>query len=577
MTHRITAGLKACAAAGLLSLLAIVPSAQSSHVESQPALSERTRVEGVDAVFAKWTSTTPGCAVGVAENGKSVLAKGYGMADLEHDVRITPESIFEAGSVSKQFTAAAVLLLAGEGKLSIDDPVRKYVPELPDYPPSPARVPAGYGAASPKPLAAEAGGHPLLMRHMLNHTSGLRDWGNVAGIAGWPRTTRVHTHAHVLDIVSRQRALNFTPGTNWSYSNTGFNLAAIVVSRVSGMPFAQFSQERIFKPLGMTHTSWRDDYTRIVKGRTIAYLDRNGEFHTEMPFENVYGNGGLLTTVGDLLKWNENFTSPVVGDAPFVALQQQVGKFNDGRPHEYAFGLYNRMYKGVRLVEHSGSTAGYRAHLARFPDQRVSVAVLCNVTTGDATAAAHAVADLYLEGSLKAFALRAAAPLTAAEFDAVTGLFRNAITGVPLTIGRDAAGLRAGRTPLVAESATRFFTAAGVRWDITGAGAKETNAFGTVETFERVAPAKPGAAELAALAGTFESDEAETILTAAVEGGGLVRKRRPDSTIKLTPTYADAFDAGTFGTVIFRREGNGRVIGLSVSQDRVWDMRFTRR
>src|SRR6266511_4996716 len=137
MTHRITAGLKACAAAGLLSLLAIVPSAQSSHVESQPALSERTRVEGVDAVFAKWTSTTPGCAVGVAENGKSVLAKGYGMADLEHDVRITPESIFEAGSVSKQFTAAAVLLLAGEGKLSIDDPVRKYIPELPDYPPSP--------------------------------------------------------------------------------------------------------------------------------------------------------------------------------------------------------------------------------------------------------------------------------------------------------------------------------------------------------------------------------------------------------------------------------------------------------
>ncbi|MBI3492775.1 MAG: beta-lactamase family protein, partial [Acidobacteria bacterium] len=267
----------------------------------------------VDAVFAKWTASTPGCAVGVATDGKPALAKAYGMADLEHDVKITPDTIFEAGSVSKQFTAAAVLLLAREGKLSLDDPVRKYVPELPDY------------------------GTPLLIRHMLNHTSGLRDWGSVAGIAGWPRTTRVHTHAHVLEIVSHQKALNFTPGTRWSYSNTGFNLAAIIVARVSGMPFPEFTRARIFQPLGMTRTSWRDDYTRIVRGRAIAYdEDRaGGAFRTDMPFENVFGNGGLLTTVGDLLKWNENFTSPVVGNTSFVGEQQQPGKFSDGRVHEY--------------------------------------------------------------------------------------------------------------------------------------------------------------------------------------------------------------------------------------------------
>src|SRR5437868_897425 len=179
----------------------------------------------VDKIFAKWTSpSTPGCAVEAAVDGKPVIAKGYGMADLEHDVKITPESIFEAGSVSKQFTAAAVLLLAREGKLSLDDPVRKYVPELPDYPPLPDANGPGYGAASPKP-EAKAGGTPLTIRHMLNHTSGLRDWGSVAAIAGWPRTTRVYTHAHVLEIVSRQKATNFTPGTRWSYSNTGFNVA----------------------------------------------------------------------------------------------------------------------------------------------------------------------------------------------------------------------------------------------------------------------------------------------------------------------------------------------------------------
>src|SRR5262245_58377789 len=170
----------------------------------------------VDRIFSKFTPSTPGCAVGVGVDGAPVLTRGYGMADLEHDVQITPETIFEAGSVSKQFTAAAVLLLARDGKLSLDDPVRKYIPELPDY------------------------GVPLTIRHMLNHTSGLRDWGNVAGIAGWPRTSRVYTHAHVLDIVSRQKALNFTPGTNWSYSNTGFNLAAVIVSRVSGVPFVDF-------------------------------------------------------------------------------------------------------------------------------------------------------------------------------------------------------------------------------------------------------------------------------------------------------------------------------------------------
>ena len=327
---------------------------------------------GVDAVFARWNSATPGCAVGVGVKGRPVLERAYGMADLEREVENAPDTIFEAGSVSKQFTAAAVLLLARDGKLSIDDPVRKYVPELPDY------------------------GVPLTIRHMLTHTSGLRDWGSVAGIAGWPRTRRVYTHAHVLDIVSRQKALNFTPGTAYSYSNTGYNLAAVIVSRVSGRSFADFSRERIFKPLGMTRTSWRDDFTRVVKHRAIAYDSQADGYHEDMPFENVHGNGGLLTTVGDLLRWNENFVSPKVGDAAFVAEQQTPGRFTDGRAHTYAFGLTVGEYQGLREVSHSGSTAGYRAFLTRFPDQHVSVAVLCNAANATPTQYARAVADAYL-------------------------------------------------------------------------------------------------------------------------------------------------------------------------------------
>jgi CubicO group peptidase (beta-lactamase class C family) len=338
---------------------------------AQPAAPEKA----VDNLFSRWKTTTPGCAVGVAVRGKPVLMKAYGMADLEHHVPNTPDTVFESGSVAKQFTAMAIMLLVQDGRLSLDDQVRKHIPELPDY------------------------GVPLTIRHMLTHTSGLRDWGSVASIAGAPRTTREYTHAHVLDIVSRQKALNFPPGTQWSYSNTGFNLAAIIVDRVSGMSFADFSKRRIFEPLGMTSTHWRDDHRRIVKNRAIAYSTAAVGYEIEMPFENVHGNGGLLTTVGDLLKWNENFVTPVVGDPKLLMQMQTVGKYNDGRDLDYGFGLYVRPLDGVKNVYHSGSTAGYRAHLNRFPESHTSVAVLCNASDGEATQAANNVSRIYLSKS----------------------------------------------------------------------------------------------------------------------------------------------------------------------------------
>jgi CubicO group peptidase (beta-lactamase class C family) len=522
----------------------------------------------VDQVFAKWNSSTPGCAVGVAQDGKPTLFKAYGMADLEHDVRNTPDTIFEAGSVSKQFTAAAVLLLEREGKLSLDDPARKYIPELPDY---------------SAPSASEGSGQ-LTIRQMLNHTSGLRDWGSVEDIAGWPRTTRVYTHADVLEIVNHQRALNFPSGTRWSYSNTGFNLAAVIVARVSGMSFQEFTRLRLFEPLGMSHTSWRDDYTRIVKNRAIAYSDQHDGFHMDMPFEKVYGNGGLLTTVGDLLKWNENFTTPFVGDASFITEEQQPGKFNDGRAHDYAFGLYAHTYKGVRAVEHSGSTAGYRAHLARYPEQRLSVAVLCNVSSGAATDALHAVADLYLGDSAKAPApLKATYAELAADFERSVGLYRNTATGMALTITRDSEGLRAELIQsdswgqrLFPMSASRFLTASGQTWELDGVGsATMTDAFGTVDTFERVPPSKPTVDELKELTGSYVSDEAEVALAVYLKGKALMVKRRPNTTLTATPVYADAFNVPQLGLVIFRREG-GKVTALSVVQERVWDLRFVK-
>jgi CubicO group peptidase (beta-lactamase class C family) len=468
---------------GLLALLLLaIPSASPAQQSSDSAAL-------VDRLFERWTSReTPGCAVGVARDGRTLLSRAYGMADLERDVAATPATIYEAGSVSKQFTAAAILLLQQQGRLTVDDDVRKYVPELPDY------------------------GTPVTIRHMMTHTSGLRDWGSVAGIAGWGRSVRTHTHDHVVDILSRQRALNFTPGGEYSYSNSGYNLLAVIVDRVSGMPFAEFTKRHIFEPLGMHATQWRDDHTRIVKGRSIAYAARGDGFVIDHPIENVHGNGGLLTTVGDLLTWNEALnTGAHLGGPAFVEAMHRQGVLNDGRQISYAAGLQVGSARGVRRVSHTGSTSGFRAFLARYPDQRLSVALLCNVGAVNPGTVGQRVADVFL-------------PAPA----------RVAATSAPAADSSDDA-------PAPRERFT------------------------------------PAAEDLAAYVGQYYSPDAETTLSVSLEEGRLVARRRPATRFALTPIERDAFGAGGgLGRVRFIRDAQGAVTQLSVSQGRVYDLRFER-
>jgi CubicO group peptidase (beta-lactamase class C family) len=532
----------------------------------------------VDAVFSKWTTSTPGCAVGVSRDGRVLLEKGYGMADLEHDAPITGRTVFEAGSVSKQFTAAAVLLLARDGKISLDDRSEDAIPELRQL------------------------GVPLTVRQMLTHTSGLRDWGTVEAIAGWPRTTRVYTHADVLDIVGRQRALNFAPGTNWSYSNTGYNLAAVIVSRVSGQPFVDFCRRRLFEPLGLANTSWRDDHTRLVKGRAIAYTEAKDGYHIQMPFENVHGNGGLLTTVGDLLRWNEHYDKPSSEDAASVRIQQEPARLASGQVLDYALGLYVRQYKGLLEVGHSGATAGYRAYLARYPERHVSVAVLCNAGNAAADRYAHAVADIYLgmagtaaaaEASERAAAPQAtveraaaaapaAADAAAARHPAVSldgraGMYRHVVTGQPLSLVHDKGTLRLeGGPALVATAGSRFeFADGGMAIEFGAAGGLLVHlSNGLTEPYERVPAARPAPAELHALEGRYASDEAEVEFQVFVQNELMIR-RRPGTTITLRPLYKDAFQAPGLGTILFRRRGD-QVAEMSIVADRVWDLRLRR-
>ena len=506
----------------------------------------------VDAQFSAWSGETPGCAVGVAEQGRIVLEKAYGMADLEHDVPNRPDTIFEAGSVSKQFTAAAVLLLARDGKLSLDDSVRKHIPELPEY-------------------AA-----PITIRQMLLHTSGLRDWGSIESIAGWPRGSRVYTHAHVLDSLERQRHLNFAPGTHWSYSNSGYNLSVILVSRVAGESFAEFTRRHIFEPLGMTRTSWRDDFTRIVKDRAVAYAESGGRYAQDMPFENVHGNGGLLTTVGDLLRWNENFVTPKVGDPELIRLMQTPGLLGSGRETGYAYGLAVANHKGLAEFRHSGTTGSYRAYLARFPERHLSVAVLCNAGNSMPRQALHAVADLYLGDALKRDAPPKPARLSPDEIARFAGLYRNEIRGDTFRIVRDGESLRLGDgTPLIAVSPRRLTDGDELVIEVadSGGGSMEDGS-GSDIPIRRVREVRPTVEELVQYAGEYESEEADVSFNVRLQGDALVLSRRPDDFYPLTPLYAEAFDGGP-GTIVFRRD-RGRVVGFSVVQDRVWNLQFRR-
>jgi CubicO group peptidase (beta-lactamase class C family) len=310
----------------------------------------------IDKAFSQYLPANPGCQLSVSRNGQVIFSKAWGMADMERNIPLSTNSILEGGSVSKQFTAAAILLLEQQGKLSLDDDVRKYIPELPDY------------------------GTPIKLRQMLHHASGLRDWGSVAELTGWPRSRKFYSNDDALEIIARQQHLNNKPGDEFIYSNSNYNLFAIIVQRVSGLSLAAFTRKYIFEPAGMAHTQWRDDPNRIVPNRAIAYSKQDSAFTTDMPNEYVYGNGGLLTTTEDLLKWSDFYQGGKVGTASLLSKQVQTDPLNNGAMNPYGAGLFIRKVMGWNNISHSGATAGYRAYLETFPELNLSIAMLSNTS-----------------------------------------------------------------------------------------------------------------------------------------------------------------------------------------------------
>ena len=376
--------LRLSAVAGAIALALSAPVVARAQPPFRPGADA-----AIDSLFLPYAhSGSPGCAVGVYQRGAVAFARGYGFANLNHDVPITPSTRFTVGSVSKQFTAASIALLVRAGRVSLDDDVRKYVPEFPAYDP------------------------PVRVRHLVHHTSGLRDFWELVGLSGI-RYDDGYTNEDMLAMAARQKALNFPPGAEYRYSNTGYLAMAMIVQRVTGQSLRRFADSAIFRPLGMQHTLFLDDHNEVVPGRATAYSPAGNGWRIDVWNNDIVGQGGIVTTLADLQKWDENFYHGRVGGPEFLALMHTTEPLNSGRENKYAFGVNVESYRGRRLVQHTGSTGGYRAALYRFPELHTSFAMLCNASTANTGVLALRMADIVLGDSLGAatpVAARPAAP-----------------------------------------------------------------------------------------------------------------------------------------------------------------------
>ena len=557
-----------------VTLLGLVLLAPGALAQSKDAGPQADTIDGrVDKLFANWDKPeSPGCALAVIKDGSIIYKRGYGAADLDHDVPISPGTVFHVASVSKQFTAFAVLLLAQQGKLSLDDPVRKYITELRDF------------------------GTPITIRHLMHHTSGLRDQWSLLIMAGWRLSEDVVRDEDIMDLVSRMKSLNFNPGEQHLYSNTGYTLLAQIVKRVSGQSLREFAEANIFKPLGMTRTFFRDDHAVIVKNQAYAYSGApGGTFKLSVPNYDTVGASSLLTTVEDLARWDQNFYDYRVGGRTIIEQMQVPGVLNGGRPINYAMGLVAGKHKGLNIVEHSGGDAGYRSHLMRFPDQRFSVACLCNVGSANPTLLSRQVADIYLTGQLIETSGQstqsAPAPdikLSDQQLAAKVGVYWSTdaadLARLTLKDGKLSIAAAGGSSELMPLGENRFRIIARrgeVGFESPQRGGSRRLILtleGTPPTvYEAVKSVVPTARQLTGYAGSYYSDEIDATYRVSVREGKLTLLRRKFPPLSLQSVFTDAFSSGSLlGTIRFTRDQQQRVNGFIASGGRVRNFKFVR-
>ena len=505
----------------------------------------------IDKIMNRYPDSGPGAQIAIGRNGQTIYSTVKGMADLEHAVALTKMSKIEAGSVSKQFTAAAILLLEQQGKLSLDDDVRRYIPELPHY------------------------GHKITIRHLMQHTSGLRDWGSIAEIAGWPRGTKAYTNDDALYIITLQKALNNKPGDEYIYSNSGYTLMTHIVQRVSGMSLAAFTKKYIFEPAGMKNTEWRDDYKRVVKDRAIAYSRNSSGYVTNMPNEDTYGHGGLLTTAEDLLVWNNYYLNGKLGGVSLLSRQLQLTPLNNGKANDYAAGLVVDSSEGYKIITHSGATASYRANLDHFPQLGLSIAWISNTSQSDVSNTASLVRQVFVKPSTSLQSEASKASFTdLASFQPYIGAYKENKTGAGIRIVIKDSVLTSeqnGKLTLIAPhkamvgKAQIFFQEKPRRFTMIN-GAGDTIQYIGVDT------ANLTGNRINEYAGLYASDETESKLSVIVKEGKLYIKRRVNETL-LTSVYKDGFELPA-GDVYFERDKKGKISKLFISISRARKVEF---
>ena len=548
-----------------ISLTASTGLSAAAGQENEPA---------VDTIFKEFDHDhTPGCSLGVIRDNQFIYRRGYGMANLEHDIPLSNESVLRIGSTSKQFTALAVALLANAGSLSVDDPVSKHFPEFPAW--------------------AEA----MTVSQLIWHTSGVRDYLELAWLAGLTEEADYFTDDWVIDLLARQQETNFQPGDQYLYSNSGYLLLAHLVKRVTGQSLKDFAEERIFGPLGMTQTHFHDDHTHIVPGRAAGYAPSEENFRISMTTLDIVGDGGVYTTIDDLLLWDRNFYDNHLGSGEADLIKQLTtpGVLNNGEALDYGFGLTMQQYRGLPMISHGGAFVGFRAEMIRFPEQRFSIAVLCNRSDGSPQEKARQIADHYLASLLEPKSdtvqdtITQAISLDESELMRYVGDFWEATEGLAAETQVDDGKLWAVHSP---DRRSELAPVAPNRFRMLDVGADVIVTFDMgesgIESMSRTINGRPRGAftpftrrqpashELEAYTGTYFSPELQVPYELKVLKDRLVFRVAKKEPQEITALFGEIFENPDWGSFRFVRGDNGEVNGFRLQSGRVRNLAFFR-
>lgn len=518
---------------------------------------------GINSIFKDYAKPEgPGVAVLIVKDGKVVFEKGYGMANLEYNMPITPTSVFDIASVSKQFTGYAISTLIQQGKISPADDIHKYLPDVPDF------------------------GKKITIHNLIHHTSGLRDWPEGLHAAGW-RWDEAFRYDDIMRMVSKQHDLDFDPGSKYQYSNTGYNLLAAIVAKVSGKTFPEWAAENIFKPLNMQATMVNDDYTKVIPQLATSYYKDGNDYHKATDQLTAFGSSSIYTTVEDLSKWVIRFQQGLAEKDPVYLRMIQTDTLNDGKPNNYAYGLAVGNGLGVREISHDGGWAAYATNISNFPDQKLGIILLSNSGSFNADGESDAVARLLL--NLKAGPGQKREDLSKLPTVKVDSNLLKKYTGT-YQLGPGwfvTFTLENGQLMTQATGEDKFST--DLKSDTTlwvpayNSSVKFVQITGKANAIvyhgnlsKRITPISVNAVQLSQFVGSYYSRELEATYKITLERGKLVAHHMRLGDFNLSPNMitTDVFGSAAGGSMAFYRDGQNKVAGFKLSGGRIRNIVF---